>query len=412
MILNGNNIREAFPILERSVYGKRFVYFDNAATSQKPREVLELHDTIYRNSNANIHRAVHRLSAEATDLYEQGRAAVARFINAGEDGCVILTSGATASFNLLAHSFTDRFVGKGDRILVSEAEHHSNLVPWQLACDRVGAELGFIPVDDRGEIILDEYERMLDGRVKLVSVAQVSNVLGIVNPIREMVSMAHAKGIPVAVDGAQGVVHSESDVTALGCDFYIFSGHKIYAPAGTGVLYGKRALLEEMPPFFGGGDMVGTVTFEGTTYAPLPLKFEAGTPNYPAAACYAPALKMAEAMRSDADVFHEERRIVMFLVEQLQKINGLRIAGLPRDMGNKVPVISFSVEGAHPEDMALILDKMGIAVRSGLMCAEPLVRKFSDKGLLRISLLPYNTMDEAEYFMECLKKTLAMLKAI
>lgn len=412
MILNGNNIREAFPILERSVYGKRFVYFDNAATSQKPREVLELHDTIYRNSNANIHRAVHRLSAEATDLYEQGRAAVARFINAGEDGCVILTSGATASFNLLAHSFTDRFVSKGDRILVSEAEHHSNLVPWQMACDRVGVELGFIPVDDRGEIILDEYERMLDGRVKLVSVAQVSNVLGIVNPIREMVSMAHAKGIPVAVDGAQGVVHSESDVAALGCDFYIFSGHKIYAPAGTGVLYGKRALLEEMPPFFGGGDMVGTVTFEGTTYAPLPLKFEAGTPNYPAAACYAPALEMAEAMRSDAEVFHEEHRIVMFLVEQLQKINGLRIAGLPRDMGNKVPVISFSVEGAHPEDMALILDKMGIAVRSGLMCAEPLVRKFSDKGLLRISLLPYNTMDEAEYFMECLKKTLAMLKAI
>ena len=214
------------------------------------------------------------------------------------------------------------------------------------------------------------------------------------------------------MDGAQGVVHAEADVAALGCDFYIFSGHKIYAPAGTGILYGKRALLEELPPFFGGGDMVGTVTLEGTTYAPLPLKFEAGTPNFPAAACYVPALEFATRMRENNAVGAEEHRIMMFLVEQLQKINGLKITGMPKDMEKKVSVISFSVEGAHPEDMALILDKMGIAVRSGLMCAEPLVRKFSDKGLLRISLLPYNTMDEAEYFMECLHRTLKMLKAI
>ena len=412
MVTTGNSIREEFPILEREVYGKRFVYFDNAATSQKPRSVLGLQESIYTESNANIHRAVHRLSAEATDLYEKGRAAVAGFINAQPDGCVVITSGATASFNLLAHSFVQRFVGRGDVILVSEAEHHSNLVPWQMACERVGAQMRYIPVDSRGEISLEEYGKLLDEQVRLVSVAQVSNVLGIVNPIREMVEMAHAKGIPVAVDGAQGVVHSEADVASLGCDFYIFSGHKIYAPAGTGILYGKRALLEEMPSFFGGGDMVGTVTLQSTTYAPLPLKFEAGTPNFPAAACYAPALEFASRMRDDAAAKAEERRIMMFLVEQLLKVDGLEIAGLPKNMEKKVPVISFSVEGAHPEDMALILDKMGIAVRSGLMCAEPLVRKFSDKGLLRISLLPYNTMDEAEYFMECLHRTLKMLKAI
>ena len=410
MISDGNNIRDAFPILGREVYGKRFVYFDNAATSQKPAAVLELHDRIYRESNANIHRAVHRLSSEATDLYEQGRSAVVRFINAQPDGCVIITSGATASFNLLAHSFVQRYVGKGDRILVSEAEHHSNLVPWQMACERVGAELVAIPVEENGEISLERFGSMLDSRVKLVSVAQISNVLGIVNPIKDIVEMAHAKGIPVAVDGAQGVVHAESDVAALGCDFYIFSGHKIYAPAGTGILYGKRALLEDMPPFFGGGDMVGTVSIEKTTYAPLPLKFEAGTPNFPAAACYAPALEFADTLRKDAAIRAEERRIMMFLVEQLLKIDGLRIAGLPKDMGKKVPVISFSVEGAHPEDMALILDKMGIAARSGLMCAEPLVRKYSENGLLRISLLPYNTMDEAGYFLECLGRTLKMLR--
>lgn len=412
MDMNEHNIRGAFPILEREVYSKRFVYFDNAATSQKPRSVLELQEAVYARSNANIHRAVHLLSAEATDLYEKGRSAVVEFINAQPEGCVILTSGATASFNLLAHSFTDRFVGKGDAIVISEAEHHSNLVPWQMACKRKGAELRFIPVDESGELDLEAYDRLLDEKVKLVSVAQVSNVLGIVNPVREMVEMAHAKGIPVAVDGAQGVVHAESDVAALGCDFYIFSGHKIYAPAGTGILYGKRALLEEMPPFFGGGDMVGTVTLDGATYAPLPLKFEAGTPNFAAAACYAPAMEFASEMRGNDAVLAEERRIMMFLVEQLSKIGGLRIAGLPKDMGKKVPVISFSVEGAHPEDMALILDKMGIAVRSGLMCAEPLVRKFSKKGLLRISLLPYNTMDEAEFFMESLQRTLKMLKAI
>ncbi|MBO4571850.1 MAG: SufS family cysteine desulfurase [Bacteroidales bacterium] len=409
MDVNGHNIRKEFPVLGREVYGKRFVYFDNAATSQKPTGVLELHDRIYRESNANIHRAVHRLSAEATDLYEKGRSAVAEFINAQPDGCVIITSGATASFNLLAHSFVQRFVGNGDKILVSEAEHHSNLVPWQLACERVGAELVAIPIEESGEISLDKFESLLDSRVKLVSVAQVSNVLGIVNPIKEMVALAHAKGIPVAVDGAQGVVHSDCDVAELGCDFYIFSGHKIYAPAGTGILYGKRALLEEMPPFFGGGDMVGTVTFEKTTYAPLPLKFEAGTPNFPAAACYAPALEFADAVRKNAALRAEERCIMMFLVERLLKIDGLHIAGLPKDMEKKVPVISFSVEGAHPEDMALILDKMGIAVRSGLMCAEPLVRKYSENGLLRISLLPYNTMDEAEYFLECLDRTLKML---
>ena len=405
-----DNIRSLFPALQQKVYGRDWVYLDNAATSQKPQSVLDLQQLMSGRTNANIHRAMHKISGDATELYEQGRAAVTRFINAPDDGCVIFTSGATASFNLLAHCFVERFVKAGDKILISEAEHHSNIVPWQLACGRVGAELVVLPVEEDGTLDLDKFEIMLDDKVKLVSVAQIPNVLGVINPIDKIVSIAHSKNIPVAVDGAQGVVHADADVQKLGCDFYIFSGHKIYAPTGTGVLYGKRELLEEMPPYMGGGDMVDTVTFAKTTYAPLPLKFEAGTPNYVGASCFVPALEFAQQMRESAEVADNEKKIIEFLVEQLQAIDGLHIYGLPEDLGQKAPVFSFTVDGTHPSDIAQIIDKMGVAVRSGLMCAEPVIRRFSDVGMVRASFLPYNTLAEAEYFIGSLKRTINMLK--
>jgi len=404
------NIRSNFPVLEEKPYGKNLVYFDNAATSQRPECVLEMQNALSSKHNANIHRAVHKLSADATEAYEVGRAAVKSFINAPADGSVIFTSGATASFNLLANCFVQRYLNAGDKVLVSEAEHHSNIVPWQLACAAKGAELCVIPVEDNGEIDLEKFEALLDDKVKIISIAQISNVLGIVNPIGQIIEIAHSKGIPVAVDGAQGVVHADCDVQALDCDIYIFSGHKIYAPTGTGILYGKNKYLEEMPPFFGGGDMVDTVTFAKTTYAPLPLKYEAGTPNFTGQACFAPALQFASQMRENAEIHAAERRNLEFLVEHLLGIEGLHIYGLPKDMNLKAPVISMTIDGTHPSDIATILDKMGIAVRSGLMCAEPLIRRFSDKGMLRASLLPYNTLEECEYFVKCLNRTINMLK--
>lgn len=397
------DFREQFPVLYREVYGRKLVYFDNAATMQKPDSVIEMQARLNRESNANVHRAVHRLSSEATDLYEAGREAVRSFINAGSRENIILTSGATASLNLLASGFSQRYFKPGDRVLVSLAEHHSNIVPWQMACAHTGAKLEVIPVDREGFISLEELSKMLDGSVKLLSIAHISNVLGVVNPVREIIEMAHAKGIPVAVDGSQGIVHEGVDVTELDCDFYAFSGHKIYAPTGTGVLYGKKEFLEEIPPVAGGGEMVETVTFEHTTYAPLPVKFEAGTPNFIGAACFAPALKTASQAVMDPD-------IVPFLAEELQKVGGLKIYGLPEDLSLKAPLFSFTVEGAHPEDMAHILDKLGIAVRSGLMCAEPLIRSYSNKGMLRASLAPYNTLEECEYFIKGLHKVLGMLR--
>lgn len=410
MDTNANNIRTLFPALSQQVYGKDWVYFDNAATSQKPQSVLDLQQLMSGGINANIHRAMHKISGDATDLYEQGRAAVSKFLNVSDDGCVIFTSGATASFNLLATCFSQKYLKAGDKVLISEAEHHSNIVPWQLACERTGAELVVLKVEEDGTLDLNKFESMLDSKVKLVSITQISNVLGVINPISDLVRIAHSKGIPVAVDGAQGVVHAEVDVQKLDCDFYIFSGHKIYAPTGTGVLYGKRCWLEEMPPFMGGGDMVDKVTFAKTTYAPLPLKFEAGTPNYVGASCYAPALEFAQSMRSSAEVKAQERKIVEFLVDQLSAIEGLHLYGLPSNLSLKAPVFSFTVDGTHPADIAQIIDKMGVAVRSGLMCAEPLIRRFSDVGMVRASILPYNTLDEAEYFIKSLKRTIDMLK--
>jgi len=405
------DIRSQFPILQTKVYGKPLVYFDNAATSQRPAGVLELQNRICTEANANIHRAMHKLSIDATEYYEVGRKAVEKFINADPaNGCVVFTSGATAAFNLLATCFTERYITKGDKVLISEAEHHSNIVSWQIALARKGAELAILPVDESGELRMDLLDGMLDEKVKLVSIAHISNVLGIVNPIETIIAKAHSKGIPVAIDGAQGIVHADVDVQKLDCEFYLFSGHKIYAPTGTGVLYGKRKFLDEMPPYMGGGDMVDTVSFAGTTYAELPLKYEAGTPNYVASACYAPALELASALRASADVKTHERALVHKMLETLHSVEGLHLWGDPKDEGLKTPVFSFTVEGTHPTDIAQLLDKMGVAVRSGLMCAEPLVKRFSETGMVRASLLPYNTPEEIDIFAKSLNRAVNMLR--
>lgn len=397
------DIRGQFPILSRRIYGKELVYLDNAATSQKPRSVLDMESRIWRESNANIHRAMHTLSGEMTDLYEQGREAVRRFIGAPSREEVVLTSGTTASLNLLAYCFAERFINKGDKVIVTEAEHHSNIVPWQLALRGKGASLAVLHVDENGEVSPEEFEKMLDSRVKLVSVAHISNVLGIVNPVEEIVRIAHSHGIPVAIDGAQGIVHERVDVRKLDCDFYAFSGHKIYAPTGTGVLYGKKAFLEQMPPYMGGGDMIDRVTFEKTTFAPLPLKFEAGTQNYAAAACYVPALDFAENAEVDPS-------IVPYLMEELPGIEGLHLYGLPKDISRKAPLFSFTIEGTHPSDIAQILDKLGVAVRSGHVCAEPLMARYGITSVCRASFAPYNTLEEAETLVKALRRAADVLR--
>ena len=407
------DVRTLFPALDRQVYGKPLIYFDNAATAQRPQAVLALQQRICVEANGNIHRAVHKLSADATDLYEAGREAVRRFINAPARENVVFTSGTTASINLVATCFTTRYVKAGDRILISAAEHHSNLVPWQLACERAGASLEVLPVDEAGEISLEDLDHRLhaaEGRIKLVAVTHASNVLGIVNPVQEIVAIAHKYGVPVLLDGAQGVVHVPVDVQALDCDFYAFSGHKIYAPTGIGVLYGKTRWLDEMPPYMGGGEMISEVTFEKTTYAPLPLKFEAGTQNFVAAACMAPALETARLMAEDAEVEANLTAMRDYLLAELPSIDGLRIYGTPRDAARKLPLFSFTVEGAFPVDIAQILDKMGIAVRSGHMCAEPLLRRYGQTSMLRASLAPYNTLAECEAFVAALHRAVNMLR--
>ena len=407
------DIRNQFPALEQQAYGRPLVYFDNAATSQRPRSVLEMQQRLGVEANANVHRAIHYLSGEATERYEAGREAVRAFINAPARENIVLTSGTTASINLVATCFCARYLRAGDRILISEAEHHSHIVPWQLACERHGASLEVLPVDEAGELSLEELERRLsaaEGCIKLLAVTHISNILGIVNPVAEIVAVAHKHGVPVLVDGAQGIVHAPVDVQALDCDFYVFSGHKIYAPTGTGVLYGKREWLEAMPPYMGGGEMVDTVTFEKTTYAPLPLKFEAGTPNFTGAACFVPALECARAMGEDPALQDAQRAMRDYLLEELPKIEGLRLYGTPRETAHKIPLFSFTVEGAFPADLAQILDKMGFAVRSGHMCAEPLLRRFGQTSMLRASLASYNTLAECEAFVKALRRAVNMLR--
>lgn len=401
-------IRKQFPALDEKVYGRPLVYFDNAATAQRPRSVIDKWDELSVHGNSNIHRAVHYLAGVATDAYENARECVRKLINADSVQEIVFTSGATAAINTVAFSFGEAFVGEGDEIVVAESEHHSDIVPWQMICMRKKAVLKVLHVDDDGYLMIEELDSLLTEKTKLLAVAHISNVLGIVNPVREIVARCHEKGVAVLVDGAQGVVHKKVDIKDLNCDFYVFSGHKIYAAPGTGVLYGRKELLEAMPPYSGGGEMVGTVSFSGTSYAPLPLKFEAGTPNFTGTATLVPAIGCLEAMR-DGALAAEQERIKEYLYDSLLKNNKLHLYGKPRNMEDKIPVFSFSIDGVHHEDLAQILDKMGIAVRSGQMCAEPLMDRFGVTGMLRASLAPYNTMQEAEYFIESLDRAVKML---
>ena len=397
-----------FPALSLTVYGKPLVYFDNAATAQRPQSVIDKWTELTVGANANIHRAVHKLAADATEEYESTRDVVKEYINASAREEVIFTSGTTGSINLVAFSFGETFVREGDEIIVSESEHHSNIVPWQMLCQRKGATLKVLHVDDEGHLSLDELKSLLGPKTKIVAVAQISNVLGIVNPIKEIVKICHSIGCPVLIDGAQGMVHEGVDVQDVDCDFYAFSGHKLYAATGTGVLYGKRKWLDQMVPYQGGGEMIATVKFSGTTYAPLPEKFEAGTQNINSVPTLKPAIELAKQM-NESELLNNQKTVSEYLLRALTNNPRIHLYGVPRGTEAKIPLFSFSVDGAHHEDLALILDKMGIAVRSGQMCAEPIMDRFGVTGMLRASLAPYNTMEEAEYFIKSLDKAIAML---
>ncbi len=406
--MNIEQLRKQFPALSGTVYGKPLVYLDNAATIQRPVSVIDKWVDLTERHNANLHRAVHKMAAEATEEYESARDAVRAFLNAGSREEVVFTSGATASINLVAFCFGEAFVKPGDEIIVTEAEHHSNIVPWQMMCDRKGAILKVLPVDDDGHLRLDLLDDLLTDRSRLLCVAQISNVLGIVNPVKEIVKICHSKGCAVLVDGAQGIVHTGADVLDMGCDFYVFSGHKVYAAPGTGVLYGRRDLLEQMPPYMGGGEMIASVKFSGTTYAPLPGKFEAGTQNMAGTPTFKPALELAETLR-DKELTAYADSIRDYVLGALMSDERIRLYGVPRGTSDKIALFSFTVKGAHHEDLALLLDKMGIAVRSGQMCAEPLMDRFGVTGMLRASFAPYNTMEEAERFLQSLDRAIKML---
>ena len=402
-----NHIREQFPALSRQVYGKPLVYLDNAATSQRPQAVLDEWNKLALQENANIHRAVHRLAVEATEAFEQTRDAVRAFLNAGSREEIVFTSGATASINLVAYSYGEAFVREGDEVVVSVSGHHSNIVPWQLLCQRQKAVLKVLDIQENGVLSVEMLQKCISQRTKIVAIEHISNVLGLINPVREIVRICHQSGIPVLVDGAQGVVHGPVDVQALDCDFYVFSGHKIYAATGTGVLYGKRRWLDAIPPFLAGGEMIQTVRFSGTTYAPLPEKFEAGTQNFNAVPTLVPAIAFAQAAWQDAEVQAEQQEIFSAVYKKMTEDERITLYGDGRD--NKIPLFSFTVKGAHHEDLALILDKMGIALRSGQMCAEPLMDRMGVTGMLRASFAPYNTIEEAKYFIACLDKAIGML---
>lgn len=406
--MNVKQFREQFPALSGTVYGKPLVYLDNAATIQRPFSVIDKWTSLTEHCNANLHRAVHRMAAEATEEYESTRDAVRDFLNAESREEIVFTSGATASINLVAFCFGEAFVKPGDEIIVTECEHHSNIVPWQMMCGRKGAVLKVLPVDDDGHLRLDLLESLLTERTRLLCVAQISNVLGLVNPVKEIVNVCHSKGCRVLVDGAQGVVHSAVDVRDLGCDFYAFSGHKVYAAPGTGVLYGRRELMEQMPPYMGGGEMIASVSFSGTTYAPLPGKYEAGTQNMAGTPTLKPAIDLVNNLK-DKELSENMERVRDYVLDALLSDDRIKLFGVPRGTSKKIPLFSFTVKGAHHEDLALLLDKMGVAVRSGQMCAEPLMDRFGVTGMLRASFAPYNTMEEADYFLKSLDRAIGML---
>ncbi|MBQ9172877.1 MAG: SufS family cysteine desulfurase [Bacteroidales bacterium] len=406
--MNVNELRNFFPALETEIFGKKLVYFDNAASSQRYIRAVKRQEDLSLHCNANIHRAVHKLSADATEEYESTRNAVKDFLNASSREEIVFTSGTTNSINLVAFSFGETFIREGDEIVVSEAEHHSDIVPWQMLCSRKKAVLKVIKVDDNGILDIDSLTSALSERTRIVAVTHISNVLGLVNPVREIISICHSKGIPVLIDGAQGIVHQRVDVQKLDCDFYAFSGHKIYASTGTGVLYGKKKWLEAMVPYMGGGEMIDHVSFSGTTYAPLPGKFEAGTQNFNSIPTLKDSIELFKLLQDNELKLYCDK-VSSFMYDALTSDSRIKLYGVPCGTVSKIPLYSITVKGVHHEDLALLLDKMGIATRSGQMCAEPLMDRFGVTGMLRISLAPYNTMEEAQYFIKCLDKAIAML---
>ena len=399
-------IRAEFPILSREVYGKRLTYLDSGATAQKPRCVVEKMAELLLHENANIHRGVHRLSEEMTVRYEEAREVVRTFIGAAHREEIIFTSGATMSLNLVASSWCEKNLCEGDNIVVSHIEHHSNIVPWQLATERKGAELRVIPVTEDGSLELDKLDSLVDERTKVVAVTQASNTLGTKPDLARIIAKAHSVGAVAVVDGCQGVVHGGVDVATLDCDFYAFSGHKLYGPTGIGVLYGKRELLDKMPPYMGGGDMVDKVSFAKTTYAPLPLKLEAGTSNFIGAIGLAEAIKFLTALPAE-EVEKHEKELLDYATAELLQIEGLRIYGTTDD---KAPIISFNVEGCDHYDIGMILDKMGVAVRTGHHCAEPTMARFGTNGVVRASFALYNNKTDIDNLVAAVKRAVAMLK--
>lgn len=404
MSYNVEDIRQDFPILQRDVYGRPLVYLDNAATTQKPRSVVEAISNEYYSTNANVHRGVHFLSQKATDLHEAARERVRQFINARSTAEVLFTRGTTESLNLVASSFGEAFLKEGDEVIVSVMEHHSDIVPWQLLRERKGIVIRVIPMDDSGRLDLEAYERLFSERTRLVCVAHVSNVLGTVNPVKQMAATAHAHGAYMLVDGAQSIPHFKVDVQDLDCDFLTFSGHKIYGPTGIGVLYGRESLLEKMPPYQGGGEMIARVTFEHTTYERLPYKFEAGTPDYVGTHALAAAIDYVETLGMDEIAAHE-RRLTQYAMERLGAIKDMHLYGTTPD---KDAVVAFNVGNIHPLDLGTLLDRLGIAIRTGHHCAQPLMQRCGVEGMARASFALYNTMDEIDRLAEGIERVSKM----
>jgi cysteine desulfurase, sufS subfamily len=404
MSYNVEEIRQDFPILQREVYGRPLIYLDNAATTQKPRSVVEAISNEYYSTNANVHRGVHFLSQKATDLHEAARERVRQFINARSTAEVLFTRGTTESLNLVASSFGEAFLKEGDEVIVSVMEHHSDIVPWQLLRERKGIVIRVIPMDDSGRLDLEAYERLFSERTRLVCVAHVSNVLGTVNPVKQMAATAHAHGAYMLVDGAQSIPHFKVDVQDLDCDFLTFSGHKIYGPTGIGVLYGRESLLEKMPPYQGGGEMIARVTFEHTTYERLPYKFEAGTPDYVGTHALAAAIDYVEALGMDEIAAHEHR-LTQYAMERLGAIKDMHLYGTTPD---KDAVVAFNVGNIHPLDLGTLLDRLGIAIRTGHHCAQPLMQRCGVEGMARASFALYNTMDEIDRLAEGIERVSKM----
>jgi cysteine desulfurase / selenocysteine lyase len=404
-VLDINKIRSDFPILSQKVHGKPLVYFDNAATTQKPQVVIDAISTYYETENANIHRGIHSLAEKATQHYEETRKAIQHFLNAKHTEEIIFTRGVTEAINLVANTYGREFVNEGDEIVISTMEHHSNIVPWQMICEQKKAHLKIIPINDKGEILFDEYLKMLSPKVKLVSVVHVSNALGTINPVKEIIEAAHKFNIPVLLDGAQSCSHFDIDVQSLGCEFYVFSAHKLYGPTGIGALYGKKEMLEKMPPYMGGGEMIKEVTFEKTTYNELPYKFEAGTPNIADTVALKAALDYINSLGKKEMAAHEDA-LLKYATEKLLEIKGLRIIGTA---DRKVSIASFVIEGVHHQDLAIILDREGVAVRTGHHCTQPLMNRFGILGTTRASFAFYNTFEEVDIFIKAIHRAISML---